>query len=83
MKIVKVRRAGNSLAVTIPPDLGLAEGQEVVIGRTPDGAIFIVPAGQLDTLVEAIAGNVAHQRRGVLDRLAAHDRDQKVERASA
>jgi antitoxin component of MazEF toxin-antitoxin module len=83
MKIVKVRRAGNSLAVTIPPDLGLTEGQEVVIGRAPDGRIFIVPAGQLDALVQAVAGNVARQRRGVLDRLAAHDREQKDERATA
>ena len=83
MKIVKVRRAGNSLAVTIPPDLGLTEGQEVVIGRAPDGEIFIVPAGQLDGLVEAFARSIAHQRRGVVDRLAAHDRDQKAERATA
>ena len=38
MNIVKTRKVGNSLTVTIPKNLGMTEGQEMVVYKGIDGS---------------------------------------------
>ena len=43
MNTVKTRKVGNSLTVTIPKNLGMAEGQEMVVYKGIDGVIVLAP----------------------------------------
>ena len=43
MNIVKTRKVGNSLTVTIPKNLGMTEGQEMVVYKGIDGVIVLAP----------------------------------------
>lgn len=70
---MKVRRAGNSLAVTIPRAYGFVEGDEVVVDRLPDGGIQIVPAARLQDLLRKHADEQVKEDREALAILEAHD----------
>ena len=43
MNTVKTRKVGNSLIVTIPKNLGMTEGQEMVVYKGIDGVIVLAP----------------------------------------
>lgn len=43
MNTVKTRKVGNSLTVTIPKNLGMTEGQEMVVYKGIDGVIVLAP----------------------------------------
>ncbi|MGT2623952.1 type II toxin-antitoxin system PemI/MazE family antitoxin [Streptococcus thoraltensis] len=43
MNTVKTRKVGNSLAVTIPKELGIDEGKEFVVYKGIDGVIVLAP----------------------------------------
>ena len=73
MKLVKVRRAGNSLAVTIPPGYGFAEGDDVIIDRLPDGGLQILPAARLQELLRMHADQLVKEDREALAILKSHD----------
>ena len=75
MKLVKVRQAGNSLAVTIPRTYGLAVGDEVVVDRLPGGGIQILPATRLQELLRQHADELAKEDREALAILESHDAD--------
>lgn len=81
MALVKLRRDGNSIVVTIPADeIGkaqLAEGDYVEIAAVESGQIVISPVAiepRVRPEVRAAIEQVAAENRAVLDRLAAYDR---------
>lgn len=43
MEISKTRRQGNSVVITIPAALGVAEGEEFYLQRSENGIILLVP----------------------------------------
>ncbi|MDP9325978.1 MAG: hypothetical protein M3O87_05520 [Candidatus Dormibacteraeota bacterium] len=77
MKIVKIRRVGNSNVVTLPRDLesrGFAPETEVVVEETENGEIRIIPASHLRRLIRETGGHVVAENREALDILAEHDK---------
>lgn len=75
MKLVKVRRAGNSLAVTIPRGYGFAEGDDVIVDRLPEGGLQILPVAQLQELLRRHADALVKEDREALAILKSHDAD--------
>jgi antitoxin component of MazEF toxin-antitoxin module len=72
MKIVKVRRVGNSNVVSIPRELeahGYAPGTSVLVEKLNDGELRIMPTEQLRERIRTIG--VEHP--GALKILAEHD----------
>ena len=47
MNTVKTRKVGNSITVTIPKNLGMTEGQEMVVYKGIDGVIVLQPKRKL------------------------------------
>lgn len=43
MEISKTRRQGNSVIITIPVGLGVAEGEEFYLQRRYNGTILLIP----------------------------------------
>jgi antitoxin component of MazEF toxin-antitoxin module len=43
MEISKARRQGNSVIITIPAGLGVAEGEEFYLQRSDNGTILLIP----------------------------------------
>ena len=43
MEIIKTRKQGNSVIITIPASLGVAEGEEFYLQRSDNGIISLVP----------------------------------------
>ena len=43
MEIIKTRKQGNSVIITIPASLGVAEGEEFYLQRSDNGIITLVP----------------------------------------
>ncbi len=83
MKIVKIRRVGNSNVITLPREFegpGFAPGDEVVLDRTPDGGLHLLPARSVKEDFQARVRRVVAENREALDLLAAYDRGEPVER---
>lgn len=76
MKIVKVRRVGNSNVVSIPRELesrGYAPGTEVLVEELEGGALRIVPTDQVRERIRGIGQRVVSARGEALRILAEHD----------
>jgi len=76
MKIVKVRRVGNSNVVSIPRELeahGYAPGTSVLIEELDDGELRILPTEQLRERIRTIGERVAAAHPEALKILAEHD----------
>lgn len=43
METSRARREGNSIIITIPASLGVADGEEFYIQRSDNGTILLVP----------------------------------------
>ncbi|MGT2926877.1 type II toxin-antitoxin system PemI/MazE family antitoxin [Streptococcus cuniculipharyngis] len=43
MNLVKTRKVGNSITVTLPKDLGITTGQEFLIEKGRNDVIILVP----------------------------------------
>lgn len=43
MEIIKIRKQGNSVIITIPASLGVAEGEEFYLQKSYNGIISLVP----------------------------------------
>ena len=43
MKISKTKKEGDSVIITIPAELGVAEGEEFYLQRSNNGTILLVP----------------------------------------
>lgn len=81
MKIVKVRRVGNSNVVSIPREFeasGFTPGASVLVEELPGGELRIVPAEQLRERIRGIGRRVVAEHPEALQILADHDPDAKT-----
>ena len=80
MKIVKVRRVGNSNVVSIPRELeshGYAPGTSVLVEELDGGELRILPTEQLRERIRTIGERVVAEHPEALKILAEHDPDSK------
>jgi antitoxin component of MazEF toxin-antitoxin module len=78
MKIVKVRRVGNSNVVSIPRELeahGYAPGTSVLVEELRGGELRILPTEQLRERIHTIGERVVAEHPEALKILAEHDPD--------
>jgi antitoxin component of MazEF toxin-antitoxin module len=81
MRIVKVRRVGNSNVVTLPKSVesaGFAAGASVVIEALPSGEVMLVPESLLRERIRAIDRKVIAEDREALDLQEVYDRGEAV-----
>jgi antitoxin component of MazEF toxin-antitoxin module len=74
MKIVKTRKVGNSVVVTLPPELGYEAGIDVLIDRAPNGDLRIMPAARLNEVLRERARQLIEEDAEALAILEEHDR---------
>lgn len=74
MKIVKTRKVGNSVVVTLPPELGYEAGVDVLIDRAPNGDLRIMPAARLHEVLRERARKLVEEDAEALAILKEHDR---------
>jgi len=73
MKIVKVRRVGNSNVVSIPREFetrGYAPGSSVLVEEMPNGELRIVPTDMVRERIREIGQRVVTERSEALQILA-------------
>lgn len=78
MKIVKVRRVGNSNVVSIPRELeahGYAPGTSVLVEELDGGELRILPTEQLRERIRTVGERVVAEHPEALKILAEHDPD--------
>ena len=78
MKIVKVRRVGNSNVVSIPREFeahGYAPGTSVLVEELNGGELRILPTEQLRERIRTIGERVVAEHPEALKILAEHDPD--------
>ena len=78
MRIVKIRRVGNSNVVSIPREFeahGFAPGTSVLVEELPGGELRIVPTERLREQIRGIGQRLVHERAEALHILAEHDPD--------
>ncbi len=76
MKVVKVRRVGNSNVVSIPRELeerGYAPGTSVLIEELEGGELRIMPTAQVRERIRAVGRRVISEHGEALRILAEHD----------
>lgn len=77
MKMVKIRRVGNSNMVALPKDWeadGFAPGSYVLVERDQAGEIRMLRAGDVTERVDALADEMLEKHAEALRILAQHDR---------
>jgi antitoxin component of MazEF toxin-antitoxin module len=75
VKIVKVRRVGNSNVVSIPREFeasGYTPGSSVLVEELADGELRILPADRVRERVRQIADRVVNEHPEAMDILANH-----------
>lgn len=80
VKIVKVRRVGNSNVVSIPRELeahGYAPGTSVLVEELDGGELRILPTEQLRERIRTIGERVVAEHPEALKILAEHDPNSK------
>jgi len=78
VKIVKVRRVGNSNVVSIPREFeasGYTPGASVLVEDLGDGELRILPTDRVRERVRQIATRVVDERPEAMEILAHHDPD--------
>ena len=78
MKIVKVRRVGNSNVVSIPREFeasGYTPGASVLVEELADGELRMLPTDRVRERVRQIADRVVREHPEAMDILADHDPD--------
>ena len=78
MKIVKVRRVGNSNVVSIPCEFeanGYTPGSSVLVEELPGGGLRILPTEKLREQIKQIGHRVVADHQEALQILAEHDPD--------
>ena len=76
MKIVKVRRVGNSNMVALPKEWessGFGPGSYVLVERDQAGEVRLLRAGDISERIDAIAGEMIEKHAKALKILAEHD----------
>ncbi len=80
MKIVKVRRVGNSNVVSIPREFeasGYTPGSSVLLEELPGGGLRILPTEMLREQIAQIGHRVVADHDEALQILAEHDPDSR------
>jgi len=80
MRIVKIRRVGNSNVVSIPRELegrGYAPGTSVLIEELDGGELRIMPSEQVRERIRSVGERVVAEHAEALEILAEHDPDSK------
>jgi antitoxin component of MazEF toxin-antitoxin module len=78
MKVVKVRRVGNSNVVSLPRELearGYEPGTSVLIEELEGGELRILPADQVRDRIRGIGQRVVSEHAEALKILGEHDPD--------
>lgn len=78
VKIVKIRRVGNSNVVSIPRELeahGYAPGTSVLVAELDGGELRIIPTEQLRDQIRGVGKRVVAEHSEALTILAEHDPD--------
>lgn len=78
MKVVKVRRVGNSNVVSIPREFearGYAAGTSVLVEELESGELRIIPTEQVRDRIRGIGQRVVDEHAEALQILAEHDPD--------
>jgi antitoxin component of MazEF toxin-antitoxin module len=78
MKIVKVRRVGNSNVVSIPREFeasGYTPGASVLVEELADGELRILPTERVRERVRQVATRVVSEHPEALEILATHSPD--------
>ncbi len=60
MQTVKIRKTGNSLAISLPADfegLGYTRGAMVVVIAMPTGELRVVPQGRMSEILQGLNGS--------------------------
>lgn len=76
MKVVKVRRVGNSNVVSIPRELearGYVPGTSVLVEELEGGELRIMPTAQVRERIRAVGRRVVSEHGEALKILAQHD----------
>lgn len=76
MKVVKVRRVGNSNVVSIPRELetrGFAPGTSVLVEELETGELRIIPTEQVRARIRDIGRRLVGEHAEALKILAEHD----------
>lgn len=79
MKVVKVRRVGNSNVVSLPRELeasGYVPGTSVLVEELPDGELRILPTDRMRERVREIAARTVSEHAEALEILESYDADQ-------
>jgi len=80
MRIVKIRRVGNSNVVSIPRELegrGDAPGTSVLIEELDGGELRIMPSEQVRERIRSVGERVVAEHAEALEILAEYDPDSK------
>ncbi len=80
MRIVKVRRVGNSNVVSIPREFeagGYVPGASVLVEELPDGGLRILPSEMVRRQIRDIGRRVVSEHEEALQILAEYAPDQK------
>jgi antitoxin component of MazEF toxin-antitoxin module len=78
MKVVKVRRVGNSNVISIPREFearGYAPGSSVLVEEMPDGELRIMSTDKVRERIRGIGERVVAEHGEALEILANHDPD--------
>ena len=78
MKIVKVRRVGNSNVLSIPREFessGYAPGSTVLVEGMADGELRLLPTARVRERIQDVAVRLVSERAEALEVLANHDQD--------
>ena len=84
MKIMKIRRVGNSNVVSLPHELerlGYTAGTSVVVEELPNGELRIVPSARVRELIREAARQVVAEDQEALSILAEYEHRQVVDSA--
>jgi len=77
VKIVKIRRVGNSNVISLPHEferLGFTPGTSVLVEELESGELRVIPASQVRALIQRAGHAVIAENREALAILADHDR---------
>lgn len=77
MKVVKVRRVGNSNVVSIPPqleDLGFTPQAEVLVTALPSGELRVLPVSNVRKMIRDYGRRIMAEDRRALQILEDYDR---------
>jgi antitoxin component of MazEF toxin-antitoxin module len=78
MKIVKVRRVGNSNVISIPREFeaaGYVPGSSVLVEDLGDGELRILPTDRVSERVRQMATRIVSEHPEAIEILASHDPD--------